>query len=354
MIPLEAEKGQIRGLAGEGELIDVYRFFEFVEYNNEIMRGTSMADNYEFERKTLWDIRYVKLHFQCRVTKKCLMPVNKAAALRGGMGEMLLSEHCIYPADRQCAGCSFDTECLVRRIMYSKFDIKPEFVTTGESIGYVICCEDYRTSFEEDDAFSFTVTLFGKTIVYFTPILFAFYALGQAGLGREKARFIIERVTNTTGEALVEGNNVYKETYKVHLLGNYVTHRMKKETGNRLHFHTPLSIRLKGVELTEFDAEAIVNAAARRLYMLDCFEGIEADKIMVPRDELPHILIQKIIPTKVRRYSSTHGGGMYLNGIRGEVVFDGLNDEVRRLMVAAEVMHVGRNTSFGFGRVTVI
>ena len=50
-----------------------------------------MADNYEFERKTLWDIRYVKLHFQCRVTKKCLMPVNKAAALRGGMGEMLLS-----------------------------------------------------------------------------------------------------------------------------------------------------------------------------------------------------------------------------------------------------------------------
>ena len=313
-----------------------------------------MTGKCEIRQKTCWDIRYVKLHFPCRVTEECLMPVNKASALRGGMGEMLLSEHCIYPADRQCADCSFETECLVRRIMYSKFDIRPEFVTTGESIGYVISCEDYRTSFEEGDTFSFSVTLFGKTIVNFTPVLFAFYALGQAGLGKEKAGFTIERVTNTTGELLVEGDNIYKENYKVHLLGDYVAYRMRKETGNRLHFHTPLAIRLKGVELDEFDAEAIVNAAARRLYMLDCFEGIEADKIVIPRDELPHILMQKIIPTKVRRYSSTHGGGMYLSGIRGEVVFDGMNDEVRRLMLAAEVMHVGRNTSFGFGRVTVL
>ena len=313
-----------------------------------------MAECCETEQKRVWDVRYVKLHFLCRVTENCQMPVNKTSALRGGMGEVLLSEHCIYPADRQCSGCSFETECLVRRIMYSKFDIRPDFVTTGESIGYVISCEDYRTSFEEGDTLSFTMTLFGKTIVYFTTILFAFYQLGQIGLGREKARFIIERVTNTTGEPLVEGSNVYKENYKVHLLGDYVAYRMEKETGNRLHFHTPLAIRLKGVELDEFDAEAIINAAARRLYMFDCFEGIEADKIVIPRDELPHIRAQKVIPTKVRRYSSTHGGGIYLTGIRGEVVFDGLSDDVRRLMLAAEVLHVGRNTSFGFGRVTIL
>ena len=114
-----------------------------------------MAERSEIRRKTCWDIRYVKLHFQCRVTEKCQMPVNKTSALRGGMGEMLLSEHCIYPADRKCADCSFETECLVRRIMYSKFDIRPEFVTTGESIGYVISCEDYRTTLEEGDTLNF-------------------------------------------------------------------------------------------------------------------------------------------------------------------------------------------------------
>ena len=316
-----------------------------------------MKGNFEIsqsKQKTLWDIRYVKLHFQCRVTEDCLMSVNKASALRGGMGEILLSDHCIYPADRQCAGCSFETECLVRRIMYSKYDIRPEFVTTGESIGYVISCEDYRTSFEEGDTFHFTMTLFGKTIVYFTPILLAFYTLGQVGLGREKAKYIIDRVTNTTGETLVEGSNVCKENYKVHLLGDYVAYRMQRKNGSCLHFHTPLTIRQKGAELKEFDAEAIINAASRRLYMLDCFEGIETDRIVIPRDELPHILSQKVIPTKIRRYSSTHGGGIYLSGIRGEVGFDRLSDEALRLMLAAEVMHVGKNTSFGFGRVTVL
>ena len=313
-----------------------------------------MKEKCDIRQKNIWDIRYVKLHFQCQVLKECQMPVNKASALRGGMGEILLTEHCIYPRDRQCAGCSFETECIVRRIMYSKFDIKPAFVTTGESIGYVINCEDYRTSFEKGDTFSFTMTLFGKTIVYFTPILMAFYMLGQVGLGREKAKFIVERVTNTIGETLVEGNNVYKENYKVHMLGDYVAYRMKRKNGNCLHFHTPLTIRQKGVELCEFDAEAIVNSVARRLYMLDCFEGIEAEKIVVPRDELPHILTQKVIPTKVRRYSSTHGGGVYLSGIRGDVEFYGLSEEIRQLMLAGEVMHVGKNTSFGFGRVTVL
>lgn len=313
-----------------------------------------MMKLHENRQKTALDIRYVKLHFYCRVAGDCTMPVCKASALRGGMGEMLLAEHCIFPRDRKCEGCSFENECLVRRIMYSKFDIKPDFVTTGESIGYVICCEDYRSAFSEGDEFHFTMTLFGKTIVYFTPILMAFYALGQTGLGREKARFIIERVTNTTGEVLVEGSNVYKENYKVHLLGDYVDYRMRREIGNKVHFHTPLSLKQHGEELTEFDAEALVNAAARRLYMLDCFEGIEAEQILVPREELPHILTQKSIPTRVRRYSSTHGGGIYLSGIRGDIEFNGLGEEVRRLLLAAEVMHVGRNTSFGFGRVTVL
>ncbi len=313
-----------------------------------------MMELHENIQKTGWNIRYVKLHFLCRLTEGCSLPVNKTSAIRGGMGKMLLTEHCIFPGERKCAECSFENECLVRRIMYSKFDLKPEFVTTGESIGYVINCEDYRTSFEQGDTFEFAITLFGKTIVYFTPILMALYSLGQVGLGKEKARFVIDRVTNTTGETLVEGSNVYKENYKVHLLGDYVDYRMRRGTGNRLHFHTPLAIKQHGEELEEFNAEAIVNAAARRLYMLDCFEGIEAEQILVPREDLPHILTQKIIPTKVRRYSSTHGGGIYLSGIRGDVELDGMSEEVRRLLLAAEVMHVGRNTSFGFGRVTVI
>ena len=313
-----------------------------------------MAKFHENTQSSAYDVRYVRLHFQCRVIEHCTLPQNKAAALRGGMGEMLLAAHCMFPAEKKCEGCSFENECLVRRIMYAKFDIKPKFVTTGESVSYVINCEDYRTSFAEGDTFSFTMTLFGKGIVYFTPILMAFYSLGQAGLGREHAHFVIEHVTNSTGETLVEGSNVYRENYKVLRLGDYVSYRLRRPTGNSLHFHTPLTIKRQGEELTEFDAEAIVNAAARRLYMLDCFEGIEAEPIMIPREELPRILMQKAIPTKVRRYSSTHDRWITLSGIRGDVVLDGMSGETRKLMLAAEVMHVGRNTSFGFGRVTVI
>ena len=66
--------------------------------------------------------------------------------------------------------------------MYFQFDYKPDFITTGESIGYVVECEDYKKAFEAGDTLEFNLILFGKTMVYFNQYLQALYALGQNGI----------------------------------------------------------------------------------------------------------------------------------------------------------------------------
>ena len=302
------------------------------------------------ELKKALSVRYIKLHFEVEIAEDCELPLTKASAIRGGMGQMLLAAHCIR--DRNCETCDFRNECVVQRIMYSPFDIKPEFVTEGESAGYVIECEDYRTDFEAGDTLAFTIILFGKAIAHFNPLLQAIHALGQVGLGKEHGRFQIVSVSNSKKEPLLNGNSINMGNYDIRTLLDYVKYRRRRSSGTRMRFHSPTTIKSNGQILKEFDAEAIVRALSRRLYMLDCYEGIEANQLWF--DKIPTLLAHSERGTTVSRYTTRHQQKIHLEGIRGWADFDEVDEDLYLLMLAGEVMHVGKRVSLGFGRYTMV
>ena len=302
------------------------------------------------ELKKALRVRYIKLHFEVEILEDCELPLTKASAIRGGMGQMLLSAHCIR--DRNCETCDFRDDCVVQRIMYSPFDIKPKFVTEGESAGYVIECEDYRTDFEVGDTLTFTIILFGKAIAHFNPLLQAIHALGQVGLGKDRGRFQIVSVTNSRKEPLLYGNSINMGSYDIKTLADYVQYRQKRIGGNRMLFHSPTSIKSNGQLLKEFDAEAIVRALSRRLYMLDCYEGIEVNQLWF--DNVLPLLGHTERGTTVSRYTTRHQQKVHLEGIRGWADFDEVDEDLYLLMLAGEVMHVGKRVSLGFGRYTMV
>jgi len=306
--------------------------------------------------KSVFDIRYIKLHFTIEFPSDCIMPQNKASAIRGGMGEMLLRANCIR--DRKCEECDFASECIVRRTMYSSYEIEPEDigVGSGDSIGYVIECENYETEFFAGDRIQFNLILFGKTIVYFNQYMQAFYALGQNGIGKEKTRFDIVEVTNSKGDRILDGCNVYMGQYQIGTLSDYVKHRMRyihSLENITVEFKTPVTIKRNGSFIQEFDPEAILSAIKRRLYLLDCFEGIDGKEYYKSDTMIPEVLYQEHRFISVNRYSSTKDSKMALRGIKGKFVFDSIDEETLKLLLATEIMHVGKNTSFGFGRVRV-
>ena len=135
------------------------------------------------------EVHYIKLHFTLEMEEDVILPENKGSALRGGIGEMLLRANCIQ--NRECEKCHFSSECIIQHTLYSKFEKKPSFVTTGESIGYVIECEDYRNKFTAGDTLKFQLLLLGKTVVYFNLFLQAIHTLGMNGLGTNAGHFHI-------------------------------------------------------------------------------------------------------------------------------------------------------------------
>lgn len=303
------------------------------------------------EMLTALEIRYVDLKFTLRVLEDGTLPVNKVSALRGGMGQMLLTQNCI--GDRNCERCGFTDECLVRRMMYSNFEIQPKFATKGNSIGYVIECGNHREEFKAGERFTFHLLLYGKTIAYFSQFLQAFYMLGQYGLGKHRARFEILKAENGMGETLVDGNNVRLQRLGIRTIGSYAQGRSKQLAedgcGNRVEFKTPVTIKHRGEFIREFQSEAVFHSVLRRIYSFDCFEGLSVPLMSFDR-EFPQIVEQEARAVSILRYSSTSKEKMRLKGISGHMVFDHLPEELRLALLAGEKLHIGKNTSFGFGQ----
>lgn len=313
----------------------------------------------EDKNKSVYDIRYTKLHFTVEFTEDTTAPRYKASALRGGMGEMLLRSNCIR--DRQCENCDFVSECLVRRIMYSRMDIQPAFMNSGDSVGYVFECEDYHEEYRAGDRMEFVLILFGKTIIYFSQILNALYALGMNGLGKEKSRFAIVSATNTKRQPIMSGSDIDMIKYEISTVADYIDYRKKQISGigskNILKFQSPTAIKYRQEELNEFDITAIIETICRRIYILDCFEGIESD--MTSREYLdtlpvPTVVSEEHRSVSVKRYSNHKKSAMYLRGIEGEIKLDAIPDELIDILLAGELVHIGKNTSFGFGRYRVM
>ncbi|MBE5924756.1 MAG: CRISPR system precrRNA processing endoribonuclease RAMP protein Cas6 [Lachnospiraceae bacterium] len=316
--------------------------------------GNYMNDALE----TIKDIRYVKLKFKVVMTEDTVLTKNKGSALRGGMGEMLLRANCIR--DRDCEKCDFEKECIVQRTMYSKMDKRPSFMSEGDSVGYVLECYDHREQFVAGDELSFNLILFGKSIVYLSQYLNAFYALGRSGLGRNKSKFEVVEVQNSVGLPILDGTNVYMERYKVETLGNYINYRRKKllENGNisgddcgsfSIRFNNPLTVKYHGNFIKEFSVDAVVKALIRRLYILQCFEEIESDLIDWYPKTLPVMKDEEHYDVSIKRHSNRKKSDIVLKGIEGKMTIEKVSPVLLNLLLAGEITHIGKNTSFGFG-----
>lgn len=301
-------------------------------------------------------VRFVKLHFTAAFCVDSILPRDKVSAIRGGMGEMLLRMNCVR--DRQCGTCDFDRECTVQKILYSPFDRKPDFVTTDGGVGYVLECENYQEYFKAGEKLDFYLILFGKTIVHFYQLYQAISMLGeQEGLGKYHARYHIIGIKNMEGMLISDGKTVDMDRYVVHMLYDYIMFRNLRYgtfTGKKdalLIFDSPLALKYQGELLTEFQMEAILTSIRRRVYILDCFEGIESDNFyQTENSSIPKILRQEYHQASVSRYSMRKNKKMILQGIRGSVLLTEITEDVWMLLLIGELIHIGKYTSFGFGR----
>lgn len=134
---------------------------------------------------------------------------------------------------------------------------------------------------------------------------------------------------------------------------DYVERRMetlKRDVPAKIVFETPITVKYKGEFLREFNMDAIVRGVKRRIYMLDCFEGIDGGDAFDQDYVLPVMRRQKVEKRAVKRFSSRKQSAMYLKGIQGTIELGQIEPGTLELLLAGELIHIGKNTSFRFGK----
>lgn len=233
--------------------------------------------------------------------------------------------------------------------MYAKYKIKPDFVTE-ESMGFVLDCTDQKERYRQGEELSFDITLFGETIAYFTPIVYAVTALGNAGLGKENVPFQISSIKNRKGDKILENGNIYLQRMKIETLHHYIRERKQDHTfQGKMKFLSPVTVKYKKEFIQKLQAEAILQNVNRRIFMLNCFEGYETELAKLDFSKI-HTRSEKSHPAIVARYSNTKQDKMLLHGIIGELQIEGLDEQMEQMLIAGEILHIGKNTRFGFGK----
>lgn len=294
------------------------------------------------------NIRYQKIYFKIQFTESAELPMYKVSMIRGGIGEMLLRGNCI--SDRQCEKCSFQNECVVERIYYHPMKIVPSYVGK-ENVGYLYECMDKRTYVEAGDIMTFCLCLFGDVVIHFPAVLQAVYSLGQTGMGINHAHYHIIEVITHRRKKVVQGNQVYLHNMAPEIIADYTDYRIKQNSGNEFEiiFLTPWTQKYEKEFIKEMHPEAFIRAVYRRIYLLNCMEGIEMEE-QCPYEGTIQLLEQKSYNVTVPRYSNRQNTKIYLHGIQGEMRVRIENMELLRFILAGELLHIGKNSSMGFGQ----
>lgn len=274
-------------------------------------------------------------------------PAFDGSMLRGAFGHALRRLVCVMRR-RSCEGCPLSGGCLYIRL----FETRPA-ADEGAHISrpphpYVIAANLRSRRGEPTKQLDFAIRLFGRALGDAPFVARAIEEAAARGLGRERTRFRLARIL---------ANGAEQSGYPT-LAPEAPPPPAPRRA--RLRFVTPLRIEEKGrpLDAAALDGPALGRALIRRARLMSAFHGeggpapdrarlaAEAERLRLEDAALAW--------RRLQRHSSRQKARQAIGGIVGEATLDFSEaPALQELAGWLPVMHLGKGTSMGLGRVEI-
>ncbi len=279
--------------------------------------------------------------------------------LRGRMGKRIKHSACLFPDDPTslCLECAFKENCPYI-LLFAPLPPAPLLLPDGKVRHvpsplrpFVMGLDTENRILRAWETGYLTLNLFGPCIrecVYFLKTAMA-------------TLLTFPTEITETGFLLPPGSEAEKGNVFPLSAWVYETDTGQKETDTlELNFLTPLSL-FKGKKPVREDISFfhIVQAAVRRLrdlkrsFHMDGQMGDLGTSFFDPAGQVEtaenHLSFRRF-----KRYSGRQGQDVYLDGWEGKIVFKGPFQPFLPLLRAAEIVHIGKGSSNGNGRFSII
>jgi hypothetical protein len=299
--------------------------------------------------------------FNCSFESGAILPEFKGSTLRGGLGRSLKRIACALHRQK-CGDCLLVETCAYTFL----FETKEGIPVPGDAqrIPYrphpyaLVPPDTIKKEYNAGDKFSFSIILFGKANEFLPHILYAVQETGREGLGKKSqanGRFRVDHVRNGN-EFIYEEGRLKTNTQLLDLaVGPYPADEIKEIM---LSCKTPLRLKSGNHLQDGLPFHLLIRAALRRISSLEATYGdgepLLDYKGLAARAADVHTVQTDCCWIDIERYSSRQKTAMLIGGIKGSLTYQGGNlAEFLPLLRYCEVTHLGKQTTFGLGRIQV-
>lgn len=303
-----------------------------------------------------------KYQFSCCFADNASLPYYKGSTFRGVFGRALKQVVCALKR-QECAQCLLKKQCVYTLVFETACALEMPNGSKIVSPPHPFVIEPpltIETDFKKGSSFDFNLLLFGYVNNSLPYFIYAFEQMGKIGIGKKingrRGGFILKNVKS--GHSII-----YSESdKKLHIPNEPEILSIKTPVnipdGNlslKLIFKTPLRIKFENRLKADLPFHVLTRAMLRRISSLyTCYGGGEPDmdyKGLVKKADNIRIIKSAIEWFDWRRYSFRQDKAMLMGGITGSVTYEGNIGEYLPLIEFCEKAHIGKQTSFGLGKI---
>ncbi len=330
------------------------------------------------------NIPFLRLRFQLSAHNNCYLPSYKGSLLRGAFGHALRRTVCVMAPQQACASCMLRQQCTYARLFETFVeDSAPRFLRGVPTAPrpYVFEPFDRAKEYGSGDTLKFDMVLFGQAVELYPYVIYSVECMAKTGLGKNRHRFSLDNVVwqDETASAPAGGNDVAaKQTTQANsngwqplysgkerkLISQAVPQRREamhtdaSTDSVTLNFLTPTRLKFRGSLSIDFTFRMLVFKMLRRVLELAHFHLPNAEPDWEFHDLLVAADAVQIVERNLKwrdwqRRSNRQDTSMKMGGFVGGLTLQGELAPFQALLQACEVVHVGKGTVFGNGKVGV-
>ncbi|MGE5396956.1 MAG: CRISPR system precrRNA processing endoribonuclease RAMP protein Cas6 [Chitinophagales bacterium] len=314
------------------------------------------------------DFQVACLDFILQPVTPITLPRFREGVWRGKLGSAIRRQACTSKNTDQCANCA-DLETCAFAWLISPFMLeKVNYTRNGESVPRPITLHftSPGQSFIPQQPLELRVTLFGQALVYARTVLKSIEYLGQVGIGTEQGegQYLIKNVYEWLPEDnkkllfSEDGQNnwIHPQGFSISAIAENVNPEDRTRKC-KIYLETPLRIKREGELVENLDFPTLMRGIINRLNAISSCFG-ENDWLR-PNVGFWHLANQVRVAGSITRVvehrwpAEDEGQTLFVGGVEGTIELRGPVDAFRPFLRAAEIVGIGLNTTFGFGRIRI-
>lgn len=315
---------------------------------------------YEDEIESLPPLPYSTVWFELKAQGEGRLSGYLGSTLRGCIANSLRSVVCVSRQTKNCSSCKFNQVCAYAHLFESqrpKWAIRYPSMHTVPHPMVIIPPQDTKVV-THGQILRFGIRLFGRAIQFFPFIVVSVQRM--KGLGKDKIKFELIRVRDQTidGNCLYSQDETYLEPSVLQGISHLKFNRIDSVKQVTLEFITPTRLVENSIILRQPSLPAIIRSVMFRLSTIAYFHAGLNWIPPITEKTLQSVQIEEIKEDiswiKLYRYSLQQEQRIPLDGFVGSVIYTG--NQIGRflpILKFGEVLHIGKSTVFGLGRILV-